>query len=109
MSEALNNQVRLVNTEKKEMIDEAKTIITTIRQMESSLDDTKQRRDYNDDEEFKITYPLNRCLQNLKEKQIHISRLHKERFEQVKSMYTCELWRDYWTCGLTIWQNLFRH
>ena len=68
------------------MVEEAQKIITTIRQMEASLDDSKPRRDYqSDDEDLKITYPLTRCLQVLKEKHIQISRLHKERFEQVKS------------------------
>lgn len=86
LSEALNSQVRLVTTEKKEMMDEAKEIITTIRQMESSLDDSKQRSNFSDDGEFKITYPLNKCLQNLKEQHTQISRLHKERFEQVKKL-----------------------
>ncbi|KAF5136545.1 Anaphase spindle elongation protein 1 [Metarhizium anisopliae] len=87
LSEALNSQVRLVTTEKKDMIDEAKKIITTIRQMETSLDDSKPRRgEYQEDEEFKITYPLNRCVQGLREKHIQISRLHKERFEQVKTL-----------------------
>ncbi|KAK8927693.1 Anaphase spindle elongation protein 1 [Metarhizium anisopliae] len=87
LSEALNSQVRLVTTEKKDMIDEAKKIITTIRQMEASLDDSKPRRgEYQEDEEFKITYPLNRCVQGLREKHIQISRLHKERFEQVKTL-----------------------
>ncbi|EGX96924.1 microtubule associated protein (Ase1), putative [Cordyceps militaris CM01] len=85
LSEALNNQVRLVNTEKKELIDEAKTIITRIREMEASLDDSKSRRDY-DTDEITITYPLNLCLQNLKEKQMDIARLHRERFEQVKTL-----------------------
>lgn len=66
------------------MVEEAKKIITTIRQMETSLEDSKSRRDQQDDE-FTITYPLNRCLQNLKEKQTQINKLHKERFEQVKS------------------------
>ena len=70
------------------MIDEAKKIITVIRQMEASLDDTKQfRRASQEDDDFKITYPLNRCLQQLKEKQTQIHRLHKERYEQVKSKY----------------------
>lgn len=72
--------------EKKELVDEAKKIITTIRQMEASLEGHQQRRgDCQDDQEFKITYPLNRCLQGLREKHIQIGRLHKERFEQVKS------------------------
>ncbi|KAK3322219.1 microtubule associated protein-domain-containing protein [Apodospora peruviana] len=90
LSEALHNQVRIVAAEKKDMIDEAQKIITTIRQMESSLDDTKARRDHRsnsgDDDELQITYPLTRCLQVLKEKHIQISRLHRERFEQVKKL-----------------------
>ncbi|TVY66849.1 Anaphase spindle elongation protein 1 [Fusarium oxysporum f. sp. cubense] len=86
LSEALNSQVRLVNSEKKEMVDEAKKIITMIHQMEASLDDSKRRRDYEDDDDLTITYPLTQCLQQLKEKHIQISRLHKERFEQVKKL-----------------------
>ena len=87
LSEALHNQVRLVTAEKKDMIEEAQKIITVIRQMECSLDDSKPRRDYQseEDDELKITYPLTRCLQFLKERHIQISRLHRERFEQVKS------------------------
>jgi protein regulator of cytokinesis 1 len=54
--------------------------------MEVSLDDGKSRRDYqSDDNGLKVTFPLTRCLQVLKEKHIQISRLHRERFEQVKS------------------------
>lgn len=68
------------------MVDEAKKIITMIHQMEASLDDSKRRRDYEDDD-LTITYPLTQCLQQLKEKHIQISRLHKERFEQVKSAF----------------------
>ncbi|KAK7421826.1 Microtubule bundling protein [Neonectria magnoliae] len=86
LSEALSSQVRLVTQEKKEMVDEAKKIITVVRQMEASLDDPKNRRDYKDDDDLTITYPLVRCLQTLKEKHIQISRLHKERFEQVKKL-----------------------
>lgn len=88
LSEALHNQVRTVTAEKKEMLDECQKIITTIRQMEASLDDSKSsRRDYHleDGGDLKVTYPLTRCLQVLKEKHIQISRLHRERFEQVKS------------------------
>lgn len=66
------------------MIAEAQKMITTIRQMEVSLDDSRSRRTSEDDD-LQITYPLTRCLQLLKEKHIQISRLHKERFEQVKS------------------------
>lgn len=68
------------------MVEEGQRIITTIRQMEASLDDAKGRQDQDaEDSDLKITYPLTRCLQSLKEKHQQISRLHKERFEQVKS------------------------
>ncbi|KAL2169758.1 hypothetical protein VTG60DRAFT_5654 [Thermothelomyces hinnuleus] len=84
LSDALNNQVRLVTAEKQEMIDEAQRMITQIRQMEASLDDSKPRRD--SDGNLKITYPLTRCLQVLKEKHTQVSRLHRERYEQVKKL-----------------------
>jgi len=68
------------------MTEEAKRIITTIKQMEASLDDNKTRHEYEaEDEDLKITLPLTQCLQGLKEKHLQISKLHKERFEQVKS------------------------
>lgn len=89
LSETLQNQVRSVATEKKTMIDEAQKIIAAIRQMEASLEGTKPRRDQRsrgtDDDDLQITYPLSRCLQALKEKHTQISRLHRDRFEQVKS------------------------
>lgn len=85
LSEALESQVRLVTAEKKELVDEAKRCITAIRQMEASLDGSKQLRRSYDDDELHITYPLTRCLQLLREKHSHVARLHKERFEQVKS------------------------
>ncbi|CZR57352.1 related to microtubule-associated protein [Phialocephala subalpina] len=87
LSETLQNQVRRVTAEKNEMLEEAQRIVTTIRQMEASLDDRKSRHEYEaEDENFKITYPLARCLQGLKEKHSHIAKLHKERFEQVKKL-----------------------
>lgn len=68
------------------MTDEAQRIITTIKQMEASLDDTKAHHEYEpEDAELKIAFPLSRCLQTLKEKHLQISKIHKERFEQVKS------------------------
>lgn len=68
------------------MTEEAQRIITTIRQMETSLNDNKTRRDYeSDDDGLQITMPLTRCLQTLKEKHLTISKLHRERFEQVQS------------------------
>ncbi|KAG9235897.1 microtubule associated protein-domain-containing protein [Amylocarpus encephaloides] len=87
LSETLHNQVRLVSAEKNDMTDEAQRIVTNIKQMETSLDDEKSQHEYEaEDEELKITYPLIRCLQVLKEKHQQISRLHKERFEQVKKL-----------------------
>ncbi|RDL39507.1 Uncharacterized protein BP5553_03847 [Venustampulla echinocandica] len=87
LSETLHSQVRQVATEKNGMAEEAQRIITTIKQMEASLDDQSARREYETEaEDLKITYPLIRCLQLLKEKHQQISRLHKERFEQVKKL-----------------------
>lgn len=63
-------------------------MMTSIRQMEASLEGLPQRRgEYEEDDELKITYPLKRCLQGLREKHGQVSRLHKERFEQVKSRF----------------------
>ncbi|KAH6624706.1 microtubule associated protein-domain-containing protein [Chaetomium sp. MPI-SDFR-AT-0129] len=84
LSDALNNQVRQVTAEKKGMVEEAQKMITTIKQMEASLDDGRPRR--SNDADLKVTYPLTRCLQVLKEKHIQVSRLHRERFEQVKKL-----------------------
>ncbi|ORY70043.1 microtubule associated protein-domain-containing protein [Pseudomassariella vexata] len=87
LSETLHNQVKQVTTEKKDMVDEANRLITVIRQMEVSLDDSKSQRNYHpDDDDLKITVPLSRCLTTLKEKHQQISRLHRERFEQVKKL-----------------------
>ncbi|PHH89081.1 hypothetical protein CDD83_6676 [Cordyceps sp. RAO-2017] len=89
LSEALDSQVRLVTAEKKDLVDEARKIITTIRQMEASLDGSRlSRRSFDDanDDDLAITYPLTRCLQALREKHAQVSRLHRDRFEQVKKL-----------------------
>jgi len=68
------------------MIDEAQGIITAIRQMESSLEGTSVRHSRaTEDEGLQISFPLSRCLQQLKDKHSQIKKLHRERFEQVKS------------------------
>ncbi|KAJ8120198.1 hypothetical protein ONZ43_g3035 [Nemania bipapillata] len=85
LSETLNNQVKVVTAEKKEMVDEAERIITVIRQMETSLDDSKAQRDPEDDD-LQVTFPLTQCLKVLKEKHLQIGKLHRERFEQVKKL-----------------------
>lgn len=80
------------NREKHKLTEEAQRLVRTIRQMEASLDDTKARDDYDaPDAELKITYPLLECLQALKEKHHTISKLHRERYEQVKSRLSCIL------------------
>ncbi|KLU89108.1 hypothetical protein MAPG_08084 [Magnaporthiopsis poae ATCC 64411] len=84
LSETLQKQVRAVSAEKKSMVEEAQNIISAIRKMEGSLDDAKPRGD--EDDGLKITFPLTRCLQVLKEKHQHVSKLHRDRFEQVKKL-----------------------
>lgn len=75
------------------MIDEAQSIVTTIRQMEESLDDAKPRREYHEEhDDLQITFPLNECIQVLKEKHHHISKLHRERFAQVESRLRSMAW-----------------
>ncbi|APA10958.1 hypothetical protein SS1G_03347 [Sclerotinia sclerotiorum 1980 UF-70] len=87
LSETLHNQVQLVANEKNDLSEEARRIITTIKQMETSLDDNKDHHEYeSEDDDLKITYPLTQCLQVLKEKHLRISKIHKERFEQVKKL-----------------------
>lgn len=72
--------------EKNQMIEEAQRIITTIKQMEASLDDTKQNVLYaQKDDALKVTYPLSECLETLRAKHKTVSKLHHERYEQVKS------------------------
>lgn len=98
--------MRTVAAEKNELTEEANRIITTIKQMETSLDDSKSHQEYEADDELKITYPLSRCLQTLKEKHHQISRIHRERFEQVKSKYRSSTLQS---SLLTRLQNLSKH
>jgi protein regulator of cytokinesis 1 len=73
-------------SEKAELTDEAHRIIKTIRQMEVSLEDRAHSETYQlEEKELKVTTPLTRCLQNLKEKHNSVAKIHRERFEQVKS------------------------
>ena len=87
LSDTLHNHLRQVNAEKTRLTEEAQKIITTIQQMEGSLDDEQQHGGYNlGTTGLSVTYPLNHCLQNLKEKYNTVSRLHRERFEQIKKL-----------------------
>ncbi|KAL8769449.1 MAG: hypothetical protein Q9194_005438, partial [Teloschistes cf. exilis] len=87
LSETLNNQLRLVTTEKNELSDEAHRIIKTIKQMEASLEDQKPNGTYElEDQSLQVSVPLMRCVAGLKEKYNIVARLHSERFEQVKKL-----------------------
>ncbi|KAL9578615.1 MAG: hypothetical protein Q9212_005600, partial [Teloschistes hypoglaucus] len=87
LSETLNNQLRLVTTEKNELSEEAHRIIKTIKQMEASLEDQKPNGTYElEDQGLQVTVPLMRCVAGLKEKYNTVARLHSERFEQVKKL-----------------------
>ncbi|KAI9742010.1 MAG: hypothetical protein M1834_000399 [Cirrosporium novae-zelandiae] len=86
LSDALQNHLRHVTSEKNDMIEEVNNIIKTIKQMATSLNDNKNGKyDLNDDE-LKVSFPLTQCLQSLKEKHNSISRIHRERYEQVKKL-----------------------
>jgi Ase1/PRC1/MAP65 family protein len=76
-----------ISREKNQMTEEAQNIIKTIKQMEASLEDDKHNAGYDlDTTSLRVTYPLTDCLRDLKEKYNTVSRLHRERFEQVKKL-----------------------
>ncbi|KAF2111470.1 microtubule associated protein-domain-containing protein [Lophiotrema nucula] len=87
LSETLHTQLKSVTNEKHEMTEEAHRLIKTIRQMEASLEDNKPNPNYEiDDSNIKVSYPLTRCLQGLKQKYEAVNKLHRERFEQVRKL-----------------------
>ena len=86
LSDTLHSQLKQTTNEKHEMTEEAQRLIKTIRQMQSSLDDNKPNPNYEVDDGLGVTYPLTRCLKELKERYSTVSKLHRERFEQVRSM-----------------------
>ena len=54
--------------------------------MEASLEDKPLNDRYKlEDDDLKITLPLLKCLENLKSKHNAVAKVHRERFEQVKS------------------------
>lgn len=68
------------------MTEEAHKLISAIQQMEESLVDEKANGQYSlDHNDLQVTYPLNRCLAFLREQHSAVSKLHRQRFEQVKS------------------------
>ena len=55
--------------------------------MERSLDDSRPDDEYAEEHDgLKVTFPLHACIQQLKEKHHTISKLHRERYEQVKKL-----------------------
>ena len=75
-----------IRSERSELTEEAHQTIKTIKQMESSLEDQAPNDAYKlVDEDLKVTIPLTKCLQGLKEKHNTIAKIHRERFEQVTS------------------------
>ncbi|PGH04416.1 hypothetical protein AJ80_08527 [Polytolypa hystricis UAMH7299] len=87
LSDTLHGHLRRVTSEKNDMMDEAQRLVKTIKQIESSLDDINGNRHSNgDDPELCVTFPLNRCVNALKEKHSTMSKLHRERFEQVRKL-----------------------
>lgn len=72
--------------EKDELTEEAQRLIQNIQQMETSLGDERANGQYElNRDDLRITYPLTRCIAFLREKSAAMSKLHQERFEQVKS------------------------
>ncbi len=70
------------------MTEEAHRLAKTIKQMESSLDDSQRHSDYqHGDGALEVSYPLTRCIHALKERYNIVSKLHRERCEQIKSLY----------------------
>ncbi|KAF7716186.1 Microtubule-associated protein, MAP65/Ase1/PRC1 [Penicillium ucsense] len=87
LSETLNNHLKLVDEEKEKMTQEAQRLITAISQMEASLGDERANGQYElNRDDLRVTYPLNRCIAFLREKNEAMAKLHRERFEQVKKL-----------------------
>jgi protein regulator of cytokinesis 1 len=77
-----------LHSEKQSLTEEANRIIKTIKQLETSLSDPNDYdQAYAPSSSLKITTPLLPCVESLKEKLIAVTDLHRERFEEVKSMF----------------------
>ncbi|KAJ5943419.1 Microtubule-associated protein MAP65/Ase1/PRC1 [Penicillium verrucosum] len=87
LSETLNNHLKVVDEEREDMTQEAEHLITAIQQMESSLSDERANGQYElNRDDLRVTYPLNKCIAFLREKNDSMSKLHRERYEQVKKL-----------------------
>lgn len=80
------NVLTFPHSEKHQLTEKAQNLINSIRQMEVALDDKKpEDDDYLAHSDLQVTYPLLACLQSLKDKQHALAKIHRERYEQVKS------------------------
>ncbi|CAL5873306.1 uncharacterized protein PFLUO_LOCUS7577 [Penicillium psychrofluorescens] len=87
LSDTLHNHLKLVDDEKEKLTQEAQRLITAIQQMEASLGDERANGRYElNRDDLRVTYPLHRCIAFLREKSEAMSKLHRERFEQVKKL-----------------------
>lgn len=78
----------IFRSEKNELTEEAHRIIKAIKQMELSIEDQQHANAYQlEYQDLKVSVPLTRCLQTLKEKHNTIAKVHRERFEQVQSKF----------------------
>lgn len=84
LSDTLHGQLRVVTNEKHEMTEEAQRLIKTIKQMQDSMDDSKNGTRFKNDD-TQVTYPLTRCLKALQEKHDAVAKQYQERFEQIRS------------------------
>ncbi|CUS15485.1 unnamed protein product [Tuber aestivum] len=82
LNTALQDQMRSVIAEKNTLVEECNKVISSIKQMEKSLDDKKKKSS----EELKITAPLLRCLEALRGKQEDVKARHAERYEAVRGL-----------------------
>ncbi|KAF1933193.1 uncharacterized protein M421DRAFT_97408 [Didymella exigua CBS 183.55] len=85
LSDTLHGQLRTVTNEKHKMTEEAQHLIKTIKQMQDSMDDSKNGTRFKNDD-TQITYPLTRCLKALKEKHNAVAKQYQERFEQTRKI-----------------------
>jgi protein regulator of cytokinesis 1 len=84
LSDTLHSQLKIVTNEKQKLAQEAEKLITDMKHMQISLEG-KSAGDHID-ADLAITYPLQACLQNLKQRHQAVHKVHRERYEQVKSM-----------------------
>jgi protein regulator of cytokinesis 1 len=68
------------------VVEECHQLISQIKEMERSMADGDAEFD-DDDDDFKVTMPLMKCLNGLKERHKLIKRHHAERYDAIKSMY----------------------